>query len=139
MMKHEFEERFGSEISDQNYKIIETVYTWHPAIKGVGGKDQIATLYKTGGMPLIKGMLETANIMMDLDKERRQAMRHMEEIRRRIETVASGDLTAEQCRRDANRMFEKSETLEEWEYARTFLATKYGEELASEIIEEVEK
>ncbi|MFR2881303.1 MAG: hypothetical protein ACLTC8_10385 [Lachnospiraceae bacterium] len=58
MMKHEFEERFGSEISDQNYKIIETVYTWHPAIKGVDGKDQIATLYKTGGMPLIKSMLE---------------------------------------------------------------------------------
>ena len=100
MMKHECEERVGGEISDQNYEIIETVYTWHPAINGVGGKDQIATLYETGGMPLIKSMLEAANIMMDLDKERRQAMRRMEEIRRRIETVASGDLTEEQCRRD---------------------------------------
>ena len=100
MMKHEFEERVGGEISDQNYEIIETVYTWHPAINEVGGKDQIATLYETGGMPLIKSMLEAANIMMDLDKERRQAMRRMEEIRRRIETVASGDLTEEQCRRD---------------------------------------
>lgn len=29
MMKHEFEERVGGEISDQNYEIIETVYTWH--------------------------------------------------------------------------------------------------------------
>lgn len=139
MLKHEFEERFGSEISDQNYKIIETVYTWHPAIKGVGGKDQIATLYKTGGMPLIKSMLEAANIMMDLDKERRQAMRRMEEIRRRIETVASGDLTEEQCRRDAVGMFDKSNSPEECGYARMFLATKYGEKLASEIIEEVEK
>ena len=27
MMKHEFEERVGGEISDQNYEIIETVYT----------------------------------------------------------------------------------------------------------------
>ena len=139
MMKHEFEKRFGSEISDQNYKIIETVYTWHPAIKGVGGKDQIATLYKTGDMPLIKGMLETANIMMDLNKESLQAKRHMDEIRRRIETVASGDLTEEQCRRDAVGMFDKSNTPEEWGYARMFLATKYGEELASEIIKEVEK
>lgn len=139
MMKHEFEERVGGEISDQNYEIIETVYTWHPAINEVGGKDQIATLYETGDMPLIKSMLEAANIMMDLDKERRQAMRHMEEIRRRIETVASGDLTEEQCRRDAVGMFDKSNTPEEWGYARMFLATKYGEELASEIIEEVEK
>ena len=99
MMKHEFEERVGGEISDQNYEIIETVYTWHPAINEVGGKDQIAALYETGGMPLIKSMLEAANIMMDLDKERRQAMRRMEEIRRRIETVASGDLDKEtsQC------------------------------------------
>lgn len=104
MMKHEFEERVGGEISDQNYEIIETVYTWHPAINEVGGKDQIATLYETGGMPLIKSMLEAANIMMDLDKERRQAMRRMEEIRRRIETVASGDLTEEQCRRGAGVM-----------------------------------
>lgn len=102
-------------------------------------KDQIAALYETGGMPLIKSMLEAANIMMDLDKERRQAMRRMEEIRRRIETVASGDLTAEQCRRDAVEMFDKSNSPEEWGYARMFLATKYGEELASEIIEEVEK
>ena len=77
--------------------------------------------------------------MMDLDKERQQAMRRMEEIRRRIETVASGDLTEEQCRRDAVGMFDKSNTPEEWGYARMFLATKYGEELASEIIEEVEK
>ena len=82
-------------------------------------------------------MLEAANIMMDLDKERRQAMRRMEEIRRRIETVASGDLTEEQCRRDAVGMFDKADSPEEWGYARTFLATKYGEELASEIIEEV--
>ena len=139
MMKHEFEERVGGEISDQNYEIIETVYTWHPVINEVGGKDQIAALYETGGMPLIKSMLEAANIMMDLDKERRQAMRRMEEIRRRIETVVSGDLTAEQCRRDAVEMFDKSNSPEEWGYARMFLATKYGEELASEIIEEVEK
>lgn len=139
MMKHEFEERVGGEISDQNYEIIETVYTWHPAINEVGGKDQIATLYETGGMPLIKSMLEAANIMMNLDKERRKAMRRMEEIRRRIETVASGDLTEERCRRDAVGMFDKADSPEEWGYAKTFLATKYGEELASEIVEEVEK
>ena len=138
MTKQEFEERVGAEISDSEYKVIETVYTWHPAISEVGGKDQIATLYKTGGMPLIKSMLEAASIMMDLEKERQQAMRRLEEILKRIKAVTAGDLTEEQCRKDANRMFEKSETPDEWGYARAFLATKYGEELASEIIEEVE-
>lgn len=139
MMKHEFEERIGAEISDREYELIETVYTWHPAISEAGGKDQIATLYKTGGTSLIKSMLEAANIMMDLDKERRQAMRRLEKINSRIKVVAGGDLTEEQCRRDAVRMFDKSNSPEEWGYARVFLATKYGEELASEIIEEVEK
>ena len=139
MMKHEFEERVGGEISDQNYKIIETVYTWHPAIDEVGGKDQIATLYKSSDMPLIKSMLDAANIMLDLEKERQQAARRLEKIRNRIKVVASGDLTEEQCRRDAAGMFDKSNSPEEWGYARMFLATKYGEELASEIIEEVEK
>ena len=133
MMKHEFEERVGGEISDRNYKIIETVYTWHPAINEVGGKDQIATLYETGGMPLIKSMLEAANIMME------QARRRLEKINSRIKVVVGGDLTEEQCRRDAVEMFDKSNSPEEWGYARMFLATKYGEELASEIIEEVEK
>ena len=37
MMKHEFEERVGGEISDQNYEIIETVFTCNPAINEVGG------------------------------------------------------------------------------------------------------
>lgn len=139
MMKHEFEKRVGVEISDQSYKIIETVYNWHPAINEVGGKDQIAALYDTGGMPLIKSMLEVSHIMMELERERQQAMRHMEEIKRRIKVVTSGDLTEERCRRDATEMFDKSDGLEEWGYARKFLVTKYGEELASEIIEEVEK
>lgn len=139
MMKHEFEERAGVEISDQDYKIVETVYTWHPAIIEVGGKDQIVTLYKNGGMPLIKSMMEAANIMMDLEKERQQAMSRLEKINRRIKVVTEGNLTEEQCRRDAVEMFDKSNSPEEWGYARMFLATKYGEELASEIIEEVEK
>lgn len=138
MMKQEFEERVGVEISDQDYKVIETVYTWHPAINEVGGKDQIATLYKTGGMPLINSMMEAASIMQDLDKERQRAIRHLEKINKRIKVVTEGDLTEEQCRRDAVGMFDKADSQIEWEYARMFLATKYGEELASEIVEEVE-
>ncbi len=138
MMKHEFEERFGSEISDQDYKIIETVYVWHPAIKGIGGKDQIATLCKTGGMALLNSMVEAAELMMNLEKEKEQAMEQLRKIHKRIVAMKKGCLVEEQCRRDAERMFDKSNSPEEWGYAKTFLATKYGEELASEIIKEVE-
>lgn len=138
MMKDEFEKLIGKTVSDCDYSIIEKVYTWHPAIDEAKGKDQIAALYETGGMPLIKNMLETANIMMNLEKERQEAMRRLEKINSRIKVVTGGNLTEEQCRRDAVEMYDKSNSPEEWGYARMFLATKYGEELASEIIEEVE-
>lgn len=56
MMKHEFEERIGAELTPEQYAIVERVYTWHPAIPNVGGKDKLAELYKLGGMPLIEDM-----------------------------------------------------------------------------------
>lgn len=60
MMKSEFIERIGSEISDKDYSIVEKVYTWHPAISETDGKEQISILYKTGGMVLINNMLKAA-------------------------------------------------------------------------------
>lgn len=56
MMKHEFESRIGAEVSPEEYKIIEHVYTWHPSIPNVGGKDVLAQLYKLGGMIVIMDM-----------------------------------------------------------------------------------
>ena len=56
MMKNEFEERIGAEVSTEEYRIVERVYMWHPAIPNVGGKDVIAQLYKLGGMALIEDM-----------------------------------------------------------------------------------
>ena len=56
MMKHEFEERIGAELTPEQYEIVERVYTWHPAIPNVGGKDKLAELYRLGGMPLIEDM-----------------------------------------------------------------------------------
>lgn len=38
MNKQEFEERIKGSISDQNYKIIETVYNYHPSISEVNGR-----------------------------------------------------------------------------------------------------
>ena len=60
MMKNEFEARIGSEISAYDYTVIEYVYTNHPSIDDIDGKDQIANIYRIGGMRIIRDMYETA-------------------------------------------------------------------------------
>lgn len=60
MTKQEFQKRIGAEISQKDYSIVEHVYTWHPSISEVEGKEQIAELYKSFGMPIIKNMMEAA-------------------------------------------------------------------------------
>lgn len=56
MQKHEFEERIESTVSDENYKLIEFVYQFHPVIRNVSGKDEVAELYKSFGMALFRDM-----------------------------------------------------------------------------------
>lgn len=60
MMKQEFENLIGAEICAEDYAIIEYVYTWHPSIPNVGGKQKIAELLKIGGMGLIRSMQDKA-------------------------------------------------------------------------------
>lgn len=75
MTKQEFEKRIGAEISQKDYSIVEHVYTWHPSISEVEGKEQIAELYKSFGMPIIKNMMEAANYAETLDRAMTQAQR----------------------------------------------------------------
>ena len=84
MTKQEFEKRIGAEISQKDYSIVEHVYTWHPSISEVEGKKQIAELYKSFGMPIIKNMMEAANYAETLDRAMAQAQRQVEELRKRI-------------------------------------------------------
>ena len=60
MMKAEFENLIGAEICAEDYAIVEYVYTWHPSIPNVGGKQRIAELWKIGGLGLIRSMQDTA-------------------------------------------------------------------------------
>ena len=60
MNKQEFEKLINGSVSNEDYKIIELVYTYHPSIPEVNGKGQIATLYQLGGIRLIKDMQATA-------------------------------------------------------------------------------
>lgn len=67
MMKNEFIERVRQinggiypEFTSEDWEIIEKVYTYHPSINEVTGKDQIAYLYFHYGMRVIKDMYPTA-------------------------------------------------------------------------------
>lgn len=57
------------EPSAEDYKIVEQVYTWHPAIADVGGKRQIAEIYVHGGMLVIRDMLPRAQKAEEYDRK----------------------------------------------------------------------
>ena len=62
MDKQEFLDRIKSKNipTDKQYKDIEYVYTWHPSIDEVKGKDQIAKLWDIGGIRIIIDLKPTA-------------------------------------------------------------------------------
>ena len=124
MMKEEFEKFVGETVSNEDYNVIETVYIWHPSISEVSGKDQISSIYRQFGMPVIHDMLETAT--------------YVDEIDQRFCKLQNGDLTEERCRKDADKLFIKSQNPQEWELAKAFLCDKYGKEIADFVIKEME-
>ena len=130
MTKQEFEKRIGAEISQKDYSIVEHVYTWHPSISEVEGKEQIAELYKSFGMPIIKNMMEAANYAETLD----WAMAQAEELRKRIIRVAKGDLVVEQCITEAKKLFETVNDPHEWDVAVSYLKKRYGADAVDEAI-----
>ena len=80
MTKAEFEELVDENITPENYETIEYVYTWHPSITDQNGKREIATIYKIGGMRLIRDMVRSAR-----DSERLDAiMRKLNDLRTAI-------------------------------------------------------
>lgn len=44
MQKQEFEERIERTVTDEQYKVIEEVYMWHPSIRNTSGKDEVQIL-----------------------------------------------------------------------------------------------
>lgn len=56
-------------ISDDDYKIIEFVYQFHPAISNADGKKDIAKIYIHFGMSVINDMYPKALIVSNIEKE----------------------------------------------------------------------
>ena len=61
MLKYEFEKILGKNVGDEEYKLIEYIYMYHPLIPEVDGKKKIVEYYKLGGMTLMYDMKPTAD------------------------------------------------------------------------------
>ena len=91
MMKYEFEELLNQQsVRDEDWRIIKQVYTWHPAIDNVKGKQQMAVLYKEFGMSLINNLLETALMNERIHEAKYQLALKMDELNRMEETLKAG-------------------------------------------------
>lgn len=85
MQKHEFEERIESTVSDEDYKLIEFVYQFHPVIRNVSGKDEVAELYKSFGMALFRDMEPRAKKVKEVEEKMTSSSAILNDISRLIE------------------------------------------------------
>ena len=92
MMKSEFEKRLpeGYTVTNEDYSKIEYVYTWHPCIDPVKGKDQIVYLYVTFGMRIIHDMMESASEAESLNNDLRELLYKQEELKQRMDCLKRG-------------------------------------------------
>lgn len=95
MQKHEFEERIERTVTDEQYKIIEAVYMWHPSIRNTSGKDEVAELFKSFGMTIFHDMLPRAKKAQELDEQLRVAQRAVAKIQEEIEELSCPTLIIE--------------------------------------------
>lgn len=89
MLRNEFDHLIdGYTISDEDYKIVEVVYTWHPSVEN---KMDIARLYlMNGGMRIIRDMLPTAQRLCNIDTELARHEREIEILKDLREDILQG-------------------------------------------------
>lgn len=98
MTREEFKERVEKipskyhDFTQEDYAIIEYVYTWHPAIDNMTGKDQIAEIYAHGGMMVVRDMYARAQKAEEADKKIREIRRDISGMEKRI-----AEIMAEVC------------------------------------------
>lgn len=91
MQKREFEAMIEQPVSDAEYKVIETVYQWHPSVKEVSGKEEVAELYKSFGMAIFHDMLPRAEKNRELESRLRHAQAEVERIKAEMEELSRGN------------------------------------------------
>ena len=90
MTRQEFESRIDGTVTTEEYSLIEYVYTFHPSISNTEGKDQIAGIYKIGGMRLIKDMIPTAQKAEQLDNDIQNTVANLQSLRNQYKRLKEG-------------------------------------------------
>ena len=108
MMKDEFEKLIGKSVPMEEYKAIEMVYTWHPAISNTEGKKQMQTLYTQFGMSVINAMVPVAKKMIELDEERRHLEAKLKIIGEREQMLSEGDFSLEEAIDEIGKAFKEA-------------------------------
>lgn len=78
------------QVSDREWKLIERVYTFHPAISETDGKRQVALLYAEFGIRIFVDMAETAQSMEVIEREIREAKSHYDTLLMKAEQIRKG-------------------------------------------------
>lgn len=58
------------DVTDAEFELINKVYTWHPTISNIKGKQQVAWLYAQLGITVFRELYDVAEQMELLDAER---------------------------------------------------------------------
>lgn len=87
MTKQEFKALTKRSFTDSAYADIETVYTFHPCISETEGKKQIASLYDTFGMRIIKDMLPTAEKAREYESQIAQKRHELEALKDELDEL----------------------------------------------------
>ena len=102
MLKEEFENLVREllpefrGVTDAEYKVIETVYAFHPSIGNKGGKNQVADLYVKFGYIIFLDMLPRAKVMENIEFERYELNAKYEALKQQ-EVVASSQSIENVC------------------------------------------
>lgn len=96
MLYEEFNEILANKGTDmrvslEEYRIIETIYLYHPCIPTVGGHEKIASLFIIGGMTLMYDMLVRAEKIEELNSDEISLKKKLKELQDRIK-ILRGEL-----------------------------------------------
>lgn len=91
MTQQEFEAKAGKTVTAEDYDTINHVYTFHPSIDEVKGKQQIAELYNLGGMRLIRDMVPTASKAQTIESDINQKTHELETLREQLAALKKGE------------------------------------------------
>ena len=88
--EHKFTPKQAAAITEEDYKKIEYVYTWHPNIDDVNGKKQVAYLYANFGIGIFVDMETTASDAEDLTCEIQETENKLKNLRENYDNLKKG-------------------------------------------------